>query len=189
MERWDKLGEYFFTLKWYNYNNMSYTHSQEIRKKMSENRTGVSCPRKNSQYKHLQRTGFYYSWCQMKARCNNPHSKSYTNYGGRGITVCKEWLSFENFYKDLYVKWLFHSKLFKSTSIDRIDNNGNYCKENCRWATSKVQSNNRRSNRMLEHCGQVLNVKEWSEKLGIKQTTITQRLDYYGWSVERALTT
>jgi len=168
---------------------MAYTHSLEIRKKMSANRKGISCERKNSEFRHLHKTGFYSSWEKMKSRCLSETNPSYHRYGGRGITICDSWLSFENFYKDMYTRWLFHSKLFKNTSIDRIDNDGNYCKENCRWATNKVQSNNRSSNRMIEHDGKTLNLREWSERLGIKPTTITQRLDYYGWSVDRALTT
>lgn len=168
---------------------MAYTHSLETRKKMSANRTGVSCPRKNSEFRHLQKTGFYNSWCKMKSRCLKENDPSYSRYGGRGITVCERWLSFENFYKDMYTQWLFHSRLFPNTSIDRIDNDGSYCKENCRWATKKQQSNNRSSNRIIEHDGQSLSLREWSEKLGIKRTTITQRLDSYGWSVDRALAT
>ncbi len=168
---------------------MAYTHSVESRAKMSANRAGVSCPRKNSEFKHLQKTSLYRAWCAMKARCFNKNNKSYHRYGGRGITVCDRWLSFENFHKDMYTRWLFHTKLFKQTTIDRINNDGDYCKENCRWATNKQQSNNRSSNRIIEHNGQSLSLRQWSEKLGIKRTTITQRLDSYGWSVGRALAT
>ena len=150
---------------------------------------GIPRKRKNSEFRHLHKTGFYSSWEKMKARCLNESCPDYHRYGGRGITVCNEWLSFENFHKDMYTGWLFHSRLFKDTSIDRVGNNGNYSKENCKWSTRKEQCNNRRSNRLIEHDGETLNLREWSEKLGINRTTITQRLDSYGWSVERALTT
>lgn len=80
----------------------------------------------------------YMAWQQMKDRCFNPKNKRYRDYGGRGITVCSEWLKFENFYSDMGDKP-------EGLSLDRINNNGNYNKENCKWSTPKEQANNRRS--------------------------------------------
>lgn len=84
----------------------------------------------------------YRSWASMKNRCNNPKDKAYYRYGGRGITVCKEWsVSFEKFLKDVGIRPSnYHS-------LDRINNNGNYEPGNVRWATAKQQANNRRSNK------------------------------------------
>ena len=91
---------------------------------------------KNAIKHGMEGTRTYKSWAMMKCRCLNKNYTQYKDYGGRGITICKEWLIFENFYRDM-------GKRPEGMSIDRIDNNGNYCKSNCKWSTPKEQNNNR----------------------------------------------
>jgi hypothetical protein len=125
----------------------------------------------------------YHSWSGMIARCTNPKVKCYGDYGGRGIRVCKEWMSFEAFYRDMGPR---PSRLH---SLDRYpDVNGDYRPGNCRWGTPRQQSNNRRSNRLIEFRGDVLTLAEMASKYNIRLSTLWARLNY-GWPIERALLT
>ena len=146
-------------------------------------------PRKNSEYRHLLDTGFYRSWSGMKSRCSNPETVSYLSYGGRGIKVCDRWQHFENFYDDMYASWLAHKTEQDSTTLERKDVNGDYAPNNCVWATRKEQSNNRRRHKMLKYKGKTLNLTQWAEELGIKKSTLSQRIYVYKWPLERALST
>lgn len=123
-------------------------------------------------------TPTYKSWASMKERCNTKKEKTQKNYFDRGITYPKKWEKFEGFLEDMGVRP-------DGTTLDRIDTNSNYSKENCRWATWTVQQRNRRNNRKFK--GKTLG--EWSEITGIKRSTLAQRLYVYGWSVDRALST
>ena len=115
-------------------------------------------------------TRFYKIWAKMKERCLNKNCAAYLSYGGRGITVCDRWHKFENFRDDMYESYLSHVNEFgeKNTSIDRIDNNGNYCKENCRWATRKEQNNNTRKNVYVKYKDRVVTMAEYSRITGNK---------------------
>ena len=123
-------------------------------------------------------------WAMMKQRCANRNHRSYRNYGGKGVSVCKEWLhDFESF-KD----WAFASGYTDKLTLDRIDGNGNYCPENCRWATYKEQGNNRNNNRLITYNGETHTMSEWCDITGLSKATVYCRLRE-GWSVERTLTT
>lgn len=122
------------------------------------------------------------TWRNMRYRCNNPNCMSYKNYGGRGITICKEWDSYESF-RD----WALANGYSEGLSIDRIDVNGNYEPSNCRWVSTKTQNNNTRKNHYLTYNGVTHTIQEWSDITGINWTTIKARIDM-GWTVEKALT-
>lgn len=112
----------------------------------------------------------YRSWKHMRSRCNSPTDKNYANYGGRGIKVCERWNRFENFFADM------GQKPSKGHSIDRIENEGDYSPDNCRWARSLEQNNNRRDNHRVQTPWGVLSMEEAAKKLGMKYATLRFRL-------------
>lgn len=128
---------------------------------------------------------FYVTWKNLNSRCFNKKNSRYKNYGGRGIDVMEKWKNFKNFWKDMYPSFKEHNKLFgrNNTNIERIDVNGNYCKENCKWATWKEQANNKTTNRMITAMGKKMNMTQWGEKLGLNSKQIWEKLDK-GISIE-----
>lgn len=131
-------------------------------------------------------TILYPIWSSMKQRCFNSNSKAYCNYGGRGITICDEWLG-ENGFSN-FENWAYQNGYEKGLSIDRIDNNGNYEPNNCRWSTREEQQNNRRGVHKFSYNGETHSPAEWSRITGISDTTIKNRVLKQGMSVEQALT-
>jgi hypothetical protein len=117
----------------------------------------------------------------MIKRCTNPNAKHYKDYGGRGIKVCNRWMDFANFYADM-------GNAPPGMSIDRIDNDGDYTPENCRWADDLTQARNSRHCHMLTHNGETHCITEWAELINIKPNTIHSRLRL-GWSVSKTLST
>ncbi len=126
-------------------------------------------------------TRTYNCWRNMKARCTNPKNHKWADYGGRGITVCAAWGTFDGFLADM-------GECPPNHSIDRIDVNGNYTPDNCRWADPTQQANNQRGNTRLTLRGVTKTVSEWAREIGTNPTTILQRINRSGWSVEKALT-
>jgi hypothetical protein len=127
----------------------------------------------------------YKSWHGMRQRCNNPKSNGYARYGSRGITVCSRWDGqggYENFLSDM------GRRPSPRHSLDRIDNNGPYSPENCRWAIKKVQSNNRNVSLILTHAGESKALTDWARQLGLPVHTIRGRLRR-GWTVSDSLET
>lgn len=117
----------------------------------------------------LSDTRVYTAWEHMIARCLNKRHKNYRNYGGRGITVCKRWRAFENFYKDMGEKP-------ENKVLDRINNNSGYRPSNCRWATFKQSASNTRRNIHIKIHGKTKTISEWSRVSGINHETIRSRL-------------
>ena len=131
---------------------------------------------------------FFRIYNGLRGRCNNKNNVSHHKYGNRGIRC--EWDYFYDFHNDMYEKYVEHCNLFgeKETTIDRIDNNGNYCKENCKWITWKEQSRNRRNTVYIEYKGKTKSLPVWADEIGIKRPELWRRIYDRGWSVERAFT-
>lgn len=129
----------------------------------------------------LSHTPTHNTWRGMVERCRNRNHQMYRLYGGRGIKVCERWLTFGNFLADMGEKPI-------GRSLDRINNNGNYEPENCRWATRLEQARNASTNRLLTYNGKTQNVPEWAEEIGMLADTLHMRL-HRGWPTDRALTT
>lgn len=124
-------------------------------------------------FKKESKSFLYSTWSGMRQRCNNPNSASYSRYGGRGISVCDEWD------KDFFAfeRWAKENGAKKGLTIDRIDNDGNYCPENCRWVDLFTQANNKNSNRVLEYNGESHTIMEWSRIIGCNESKIRHRLN------------
>lgn len=149
------------------------------------NTKSCGCERDKNQIKPthgMSTTNEFRIWAMMLNRCNSPADKGYYNYGGRGIKVCERWHKFENFYEDM------GPRPGKEYSLDRIENDGDYEPGNVKWATDKEQCRNKRTNKLLTFNGETHCLTEWAEIVGMTPNTLQLRL-FYGWSVEKALTT
>lgn len=133
---------------------------------------------------NLSNSRLYRIRAKIIRRCFCEDDPAYPRYGGRGITMCQEWRdSVESF-----VNWAYENGYRDDLTIDRIDNNGNYTPENCRWATSVEQANNTRRNRVFTYNGKTQNLKQWCDELGLNYSRIHSRLTR-GWDFEKAITT
>lgn len=119
------------------------------------------------------------TWTHLRGRCNNPTDSAYAGYGGRGIKVCERWDSFANFLADMGPRP-------KGTSIDRIDNDGDYCPENCRWASSTQQGRNRRTTRMVEWEGRRLSLSDFCDQMRLNYERVYHRVQR-GYTIEQAI--
>ena len=120
------------------------------------------------------------SWLCMRSRCTQPSHRSYNNYGGRGITVCSRWQDYDAFMADM------GPKPGPEYTLDRIDVNGPYSPENCRWVTNAAQQRNKRTNRLVTAFGETLCLAEWGRRYNLRPETISERLAS-GWDTEKAV--
>lgn len=143
-----------------------------------QNATGIEA----AAYKHGH--GYdsptYRSWKAMKNRCTRPSDKQWKNYGGRGIKICQKWHKFSGFLEDMGIRP-------EGTTLDRIDNDGNYDPQNCRWADIKSQRRNRSDNRIVQYFGKMMPLVSACESAGLPYDTVRTRLDRYGWTESEAL--
>ena len=123
----------------------------------------------------------YITWRAMINRCTNPNSDGFPQYGGRGIKVCDRWAKFENFLADM-------GDRPGGCTIDRIDVNGDYTPNNCRWAVADTQNNNRRNTLHLTHNGVTKPLQHWAREIGMAPRTLRSRIFVQGWSVDSAIT-
>jgi hypothetical protein len=144
-------------------------------------RTGSPFIDREQESHGMSNSPIYKKWMGMKKRCQNPNDISYHLYGGRGITVCEEWQSFSNFYRDM-------GKTFKEgLSLERIDNEKGYFKDNCKWITMFEQASNKRNVKMYSYNGLTMHLADWAKKIGMKKGTLHYRLRN-GWSFKDAIT-
>lgn len=121
----------------------------------------------------------YTTWCTMWSRCSRPTANGFKHYGGKGVTVCDRWRTFDSFLADM------GPRPSAKHTLDRIDSTGNYCPENCRWATWSTQTRNKSNNHYVTFNGRTLIVADWARELGISPQSLQKRLKK--WSRERAL--
>lgn len=138
-------------------------------------------------YTHCEsKTKLYRQWKSMMYRCYKPNHRAYHLYGGRGIRVCEEWKTYEGF-----KEWVLQTKPKDgdNLTVDRINVDGDYSPQNCRWVDMKTQANNRRSCRYYEYNGEVKDLMEWCDELSLDYKRVHNRIYKLKWSFERAITT
>lgn len=123
----------------------------------------------------------YRIWQNMLNRCRREKDEFWHRYGGRGIKVCDRWQVFENFLKDM-------GEPEPGMQLDRVENDGDYSPDNCRWATVKEQAQNRTSNVRYQYSGKSKTLTEWAAAVGIKRSTLGMRIHSFHWPIEKALT-
>ena len=186
----DKFGNVLWLCKCIEGNLRDITTSRLL----SGHTTSCGCKQKESNIKRLtkhnaSRSVLYEHWENMKQRCLNPKAPHYPLYGGRGIEICNRWLDFQGFKDDLEASF----KEGAGLTLDRIDNDGNYCPENCRWATQKEQMRNRNNTCKCWYKGELLPLGDILDRYGdpsmISYSTLATRIFRHKWDIDIALTT
>lgn len=141
-----------------------------------------------SKSKDRRKRIFYNRWCDMRKRCRLVTTTRYSRYGGRGIKVCKRWLSFGNFKKDMWSAFLLAFRKDPKTSLDRKNGDKNYSKNNCRWTDAVTQGNNTSRNFRITFKGRTRTLAEWSRSTGVKARRLRDRIVKLKWPLEQAFT-
>ena len=144
------------------------------------NSTNCGCLRRKTTTHGMSKTRVYKIWADMRKRCENPNHKYYYRYGGRGIKVCDKWAKFEEFYNDM-------GNPKEGMTLDRINNDGIYCYDNCRWSSREEQANNRKGNKKFEYEGKLLGLNQISKLTGIKRSTLWARINLQNLSIDKAI--
>jgi hypothetical protein len=170
--------------------NSSIVYSNNLRRGITKSCGCIHKEKsKETATKHgLSETSIYRAHYAIKQRCLDENNYCFKNYGGRGITICEEWLDDDNGLINFY-NWALSNGYSEGLTIDRIDNNGNYEPSNCRWATMKQQQNNKRNNHIIDFNGEHKTITEWARELGMNKRTLRTRICECGWDAEKALNT
>jgi len=154
---------------------------------VSGNTKSCGCLRTESNIRKTKHGGahdkLYRVWATMKDRCSNNNTKEYKHYGGKGVCVCETWKDYECFRS-----WALENGYNDGLSIDRINNDGNYEPDNCRWVTYREQSRNTSRNIFITFNNETLVLSDWANRIGVKPHTLYSRLFYAKWDIEEALT-
>lgn len=148
--------------------------------KLPGNQVNPKVPHKHGHCVNGKSTKLYRIWSGVFTRCTNTNSKAYKYYGARGIKVCDRWKDFKLFLEDM-------GDPDPGQSLDRIDVNGDYEPNNCRWASAKEQARNKRNNFLIKYKGITKTLSEWSEESGINRATLWSRIKTHGWCYESSL--
>lgn len=143
----------------------------------------VSCGCKKVKHGYANKERLYCTWKNMHHRCYNPNDSRYAVYGGRGIKICDDWKSDYSAFRE----WAMANGYADNLSIDRINVNGDYSPENCRWADNKTQANNVSRNRIVAYHGENMTMSEFAQAVGLTYSAVQHRLDN-GWPIERIVT-
>ncbi|MFZ3172051.1 MAG: hypothetical protein WA118_08735 [Carboxydocellales bacterium] len=148
---------------------------------LSGHTKSCGCRKIKHGYSHKER--LYQTWQNMRRRCFDPKNNRWSHYGGRGITICPEWNDYQSFRN-----WAMNNGYTDDLSIDRVDVDGNYCPENCRWVNAKTQANNVSRNHILVCEGKKMTMSELAGYLGISYAALQHRVER-GWNMESISTT
>lgn len=142
-----------------------------------------SCGCQKIKHGHSNKERLYQTWKNMRRRCFVPTNKRWVHYGGRGITICPEWNDYA-----VFRAWAMNNGYSDELTIDRINVNGNYCPENCRWVNAKTQANNVSRNHIVDFNGRSMTMAELADHLGLSYSALQHRIDR-GWDIERIAST